>query len=540
MDSRSRRSYLGAVGAALAGALAGCSRLGGGHTTHGNATGTGTGERTPVETDDAVQRRSRRPVADREGFGTVVDVVDAGADPTGEEPITPVLREVAGDDTLVTFPEGRYRMESQFRLTGFENFGLRGEGATIAPATIDHFDEPRCFKLGVTGDAGTGLLFEGFDVDVSPANVGVKAIQAVVDGGLRVRDVTIRGRHDTAGEAGGTFIVPDPTGYGVVKRFRFPGGTTAMRTRSGRPVFARSGITVNRRHLGTLWFEDCVVNHCHDNGMYVKGGGGKIVVQGGRFANNNVSNVRISGRNSSIRNVEVVVDENPRGFRNQRGIRVDGGSNVLLKDVEIALDRPNGQALTIYDDVESATIVDTHVRIANRPEKGVVVQPRAGSTRVTDATVEMAGGTGGPAIDLQGPGPGDATAQVLVESVAVAGEAAGDAGEHPEAVRCARPHTEFRNVTLDRSGPGDGRGIRIDADGCTVVDSDLTARGYPLVLGGDRLRVVDTDCRALDGGPSLLLEPTAADVDLVDCTVANGVRDRGATGVSRRGNRYPE
>jgi hypothetical protein len=62
--------------------------------------------------------------ASYEAYDHIVDVVEAGADDTGTESITPVLEELRADDTASVFPEGRYYMENQLRYTGFDNVGF--------------------------------------------------------------------------------------------------------------------------------------------------------------------------------------------------------------------------------------------------------------------------------------------------------------------------------------------------------------------------------------------------------------------------------
>jgi len=110
--------------------------------------------------------------ADRYGhyyddYATVVDVTEAGADDTGSESITPVLEKLRDDNTLLVFPEGEYFMDEQFRFTGFDNFGVVGENATLVPADFHEFNGPRyrLFRLGVSSRPGGRVRFEGFDVD---------------------------------------------------------------------------------------------------------------------------------------------------------------------------------------------------------------------------------------------------------------------------------------------------------------------------------------------------------------------------------------
>lgn len=49
--------------------------------------------------------------ADSSQYDTVVDIVDAGADPSGDEPIDDVLAKYNKDDTRIEFPTGRYKLD---------------------------------------------------------------------------------------------------------------------------------------------------------------------------------------------------------------------------------------------------------------------------------------------------------------------------------------------------------------------------------------------------------------------------------------------
>ena len=51
----------------------------------------------------------RAGAADEEQYDRVVDITEAGADNSGEEPIDDVFAEEAQDDTLLKFPPGTYR-----------------------------------------------------------------------------------------------------------------------------------------------------------------------------------------------------------------------------------------------------------------------------------------------------------------------------------------------------------------------------------------------------------------------------------------------
>ncbi|WP_223302066.1 hypothetical protein [Haladaptatus sp. R4] len=135
-------------------------------------------------------------------YGNVIDVTEAGADNDGNESITPVLEDNADDDTLLYFPEGEYYMDSQFRFTGFTNFGMVGQNATLIPANYNDFDgggdnNYRLFRLGVVDQPGKDLRVENFTVDQTEDNTGIRVIEAEVTDGLTIRDIEVKGTHDS-------------------------------------------------------------------------------------------------------------------------------------------------------------------------------------------------------------------------------------------------------------------------------------------------------------------------------------------------------
>ncbi len=188
---------------------------------------------------------ARPPLLD--SFGTVIDMVeDAGADPTGNESINPLLEKRADDDTVLVFPPGRYRMNRQFHFTGFNNFGIYGKwNVTIVPDNYYDFDDGgdwnyRLFRLGVDYAPGKDLLFKNITVDQTAKNTGIRVLDAAVSDGLKVRNVNTWGasRQRDVGTASGRHHRP--------RRLRRRPGLPRTRWRfldrkyAGRQTLARS------------------------------------------------------------------------------------------------------------------------------------------------------------------------------------------------------------------------------------------------------------------------------------------------------------
>lgn len=476
--------------------------------------------------------------ASREGYDDVVDVVEAGADDTGSESITPVLEELRADDTAFVFPEGRYYMDSQFRYTGFENVGFFGEGATLVPADYHAFDGPqrRLFRLGVSYSPGGRLAFEGFDVDQTAPNTGIRVIEAGVSDRLEVRDVTIEGVHDSGTSGPGMFALTSPDGTGIVERFRASDGGTHIdeTVNAGNGWRGPIGIEANT-NVGYLEFKDCALGGFPDNGLYATNEDGTYVVDGGTFKNSNGANVRVGGVGSEIRGVTVEIDETGPHDRSQRPIRLETGTDLLVSDAEISITspQPTSHALSVLNSCESARIEDVDIEIeGDAVNHGIVISPEAGETEVFDTSVthETAGGY---PFWIRG---SDSRDRVLAARLRIDGEA-GDAAGFREGIRCERNNCRFTELEVEQPGR---EGVERDAlavlgEDTTVYRATLEASRHPYVDRGTDNLLRNAELESDGDNAGVHLAPDAAGSTLKVNRIHNGVRDRGA-GATRTWN----
>lgn len=353
--SASRRELLAGLAVAGSVGLAGCSVFESDDEETPNPVITSGPTRQPTREEprrDAeeaeVEPPASLPFADE--YGTLVDVVEAGADPAGEETIEPVLQSVADDDTLLYFPEGTYRMGGAIDFPTFRNLALVGGPATIVP---ESGYEGYLLLLGWDG-GGRRARVENLTFDLRAPDAGARPLQVLAND-LQVRDVSVVGRQNR-GRGMMRFDVTDPDGTGVVERMALPDGA-AVET-------GTVGCLVGPASTGHITFRDCHVEGFPNNGLYASPAKGSVLVEGGYYANNGIANVRVSG-DAVVRGVHVRCDDSSRRLNNMRGIRLRHGRSILVEDCTVELvDVTYSEGAIILESLlESATVRDTTVLV---------------------------------------------------------------------------------------------------------------------------------------------------------------------------------
>ncbi|KTG26721.1 twin-arginine translocation signal domain-containing protein [Haloferax profundi] len=361
MQRRDYLKYGGAVG--LAAGLAGClNRLPffEGPPEDDDRT---TDEYTPPELESSPLDR----------YGNVVDIVEAGGDPSGEEVINDVLQRVVEDDTAVVFPDGRYKLD-QYELESVSNFAfVAADGATpkLVPNRPAHeLDDNLFIRLEGISD----FLLEGVELDYTADGFG-GSIHIIADGNFTLRDVRLRGKMPDEerpnNPAAFRLEVLDRQSSALVERLIARDG--------GHEGGNAVGTYVGSAHAGSMTFRDCVIENFPNNGLYasspgrpeesINGADGVVHVEGGLYKNNNIANVRIGTTGSTVRGVTIVVNEvppSPPGALNARGLRLRGKSGQLVEDCLIYIGKEAGEgfgALVFHSDTGRATIRNTTIRV---------------------------------------------------------------------------------------------------------------------------------------------------------------------------------
>lgn len=399
-----------------------------------------------------------------EQYENVIDIVEAGADPTGSDPIDPVLEEAAANDTLLQFPEGAYFLE-RWNFKDYSNLALVGDGATLVPPSglQDYW---------LFGTNLRNFRFEGFGYDNSADKTAPITLFFVTGGTNVVRDVAIDGFRE-AGEKdhGFEFSVQKADATLLVENVRMPDGSSGG-----------SAVYVHPESPGTLSFRDCHIEDWYE-GLYASAHSGPLSVIGGTYANSGIQQIRVGGstHGATIRDATVRVDgpSHPEQKENLRGIWLKEGANGVVENCDIRMTdlagRSASAAIVIETQYGNAIIRDTHIR-TDEPVNAIRIREP-----VEEYDPEQMPGMDGL--------PDDWTP--TVQNVTITGDA-----EQNRAIRVhGRSNALFQNVVLEQE-QGDRQGMYIDSDSnnCTISGGTWTTAKYPLIVEASRADVESTHC----------------------------------------------
>ncbi|WP_435159603.1 right-handed parallel beta-helix repeat-containing protein [Haladaptatus sp. DFWS20] len=461
-------------------------------------------------------------------YETVVDMEAVGADTNGDEPINDLLREYAGDDTLLYFPSGRYRMNRQFRFTGFSNFGLLGSGATLVPDDYYDFDDGddfnyRLFRLGISYNPGTGLLFENFTIDQTAEDTGIRVIEANVTDGLVVKDIDVEGVHDSGTWGPGRFVVSDPAGSGLVENFNAPdGGAWSESTPADRLWRGPTGIVCNDHNEGTMTFRNCTLGGFPDNGLYAANGSGQIIIDSGQYKNSNTASLRIGGQDSVIKNATVIVDDDS-GRGSQHALRLESSNYVRVLNTDVEITDPNGTAVQTHD-VDHIYVDDLRVTTrGNTVVHGIEIGENTISARIKNSRFDH-GANGGFSVWIH-----EGNESVHVENTAFVGDGGHESAR--AAIRCDRDDCTFRELDINQTGSWRRRGIEIGGSDCLLYKGDYVVREFPIINYGDRTWIERIYANSTGDDEAVKLYESGDNVYIKKSRIIGGILNYGSDGL---------
>jgi len=375
-------------------------------------------------------------------------VADLGVDNTGATTIDDDLEPYLTNGTRLEFPDGRYLID-RLVLYKLQDFELVATGdATLVPG-----DYPTDGDVWIGGGAVRNLTFEGFTLDTrgEGPTVGFSAYD-----GLVFRDITKLGAHESHRTAFG-FSIWSEDGHGLIENLQATDGDIYTDSVGATAIYAKPS--------GTLTFRNCEVAGWGDNGLYASDAKGPVQVEGGYYANSNVSQVRLSSPGSYVKGATIEVDTERGGTPNMRGVRVctgPGPVDVIDCDITMRRGQGSGAVVTAFD---GGTLNVRNTRIHVDPDY---------TTVGSDGTRTSFGILTDDPTGVDNPG------QPIIENTSITG-----GGYQGSAVLLRRGDTTLRNVCINQTGEGrDGIVFDAESTGNSVSDSTISVSDSALVRNG--------------------------------------------------------
>jgi hypothetical protein len=368
----------------------------------------------------------------------VLDVSDG-------DDITDELEDAADDtDTLTVVPAGEY--STDYLDLDMNSCALIGEpGERVALEPNSSRDDAGEYFITIEGSV---WAFSNFVLDFTEDGYGGR-VQA--DGEtFVVSDVRAEGEYPPESKGFSTDVNDGETG--LIARCEVDG--------TEQDGTDTNGILVSSSHEGTVYLRDCRMGGFTNNAVYGSdpgrdyGNDGRVVVEGGKFWNSNVANVRIGSTDSVVREATVVVDERVKTSQgnqsgeNSRGIRVRDRHDCLVEDCDVTYKEGGSggnAAIAIHDEAGRATVRNCRVKTAGQlPHLRVEESGMSGDVSVLVEGCHFTG-DGSNAFDL---GRDDLTIRDCYASF----ETDVDGVEYaPDEVE--EPSTEARTPRVDESEP---------------------------------------------------------------------------------------
>ncbi|EMA43083.1 hypothetical protein C449_13932 [Halococcus saccharolyticus DSM 5350] len=327
-------------------------------------------------------------------FDNTVDMVaDAGCDPNGNEPCDAKIRDAADDYTLLKFPAGEYKLTEKNYIGDKTNVGFVGEGDVrfTVPSDLNR-------KVLVV-DGGTGLLFENIDLDLR-ASGATPGLHFGADDNLEIHDVEYigqgihpnsdpRGNGDGNPQVTNAFspIVRSESGTGRITNVVAKNDGLMGAYNSGE---GRVGVWIGISHEGTIRLRNCQFEGFPNNGLYCSRTGGVVQVEGGVFRNNDITQVRLSSRDSYVENAIISADldnsdsPNPNDALNTRGVRFEagrygfGGAEVRDCDVSIVSTTNSSGAVVVGSDGADHSVFGSRISVEEDKIRGFYAKAPTG------------------------------------------------------------------------------------------------------------------------------------------------------------------
>ncbi|WP_227357428.1 hypothetical protein [Haladaptatus salinisoli] len=253
------------------------------------------------------------------------NIVDEGADNTGNTAIDSVLDRIVGDNTTIVFPPGTYKLNELVVPSGLNNLQLIApDGARLIPGQSG--DNVRWFDV-----YSYGFVLDGFELDMRDTEIPPFVRMNYSSGDWELKRLITRGKVRAATDSNvGSNDSSDARTYfrlsaaegtrGLLQDCYFHEGACEPTEASNRrAILVESG-------KGELVFNRCWFELWAENTIYAKKPEGPLRIYNSFFRNTQVG-IRLGG-NSEVRNcVSIKDDQHPiqawSGGSLQRGVSVE-------------------------------------------------------------------------------------------------------------------------------------------------------------------------------------------------------------------------
>ncbi|WP_423746979.1 hypothetical protein V5735_20290 (plasmid) [Haladaptatus sp. SPP-AMP-3] len=257
---------------------------------------------------------------------TTYNIVEEGADDSGDTPIDSVLNNIAREDTTIVFPSGTYKLNELLVQSGVDNLQLIApNGARLVPGQSG--DNIRWIDV-----YSQGFVMDGFELDMRNTPVPPFVRMNYESGDWELKRLVTRGkvraatdsniRSGNSSEARTYFRLSSAEGTrGLLQDCYFHEGACEPDEASNRrAILVESG-------KGELVFNRCWFELWGENTIYAKNPEGPMKVYN-CFQRNTQNGMRLGG-NTEVRNcVSIKDDKHPiqawSGGSLQRGVNAEG------------------------------------------------------------------------------------------------------------------------------------------------------------------------------------------------------------------------
>ncbi|MFP4626150.1 MAG: hypothetical protein ACOCQ3_02035 [Natronomonas sp.] len=278
-------------------------------------------------------------------FDRVVNAVDdLGMDPSGSKPIDDKLNGAYEEGTLIQFPAGDYRVDSEMVIRGSTSrWGLQGLGENRDDVTF-HFPNADNAYWFIHQHGGEDVLLDNFTLDSDNKLIAIRL--RTNDNGL-IRDVEWAGFLPERTERPGQLLDPGCRDVdGVNRVVRTVMGRDGSYVNGHSWATGHAGITGIRfypstdtngeQHAGETILEDIEIHQIGSNGVRSTHPDGVVTVKGGFFKNCHLAHLRIHAgdhpsKRSSVTGATMIIDHDdhlPMGD----GAWNEHGANAVMLD----------------------------------------------------------------------------------------------------------------------------------------------------------------------------------------------------------------